>query len=194
MDAIREAARWLVASREPVVTADMVYRHPTVAKDLVALAELLAMAVVDRGIYSVNFPTQHPLYVSGNSEEILKGSDLILALDCHELYAEITSKDKFNVKPRRYLTEFLAPGAKVVQIALEGLLVGSWSNQAGRIQPVDLDILADTKLALPALIEECRMLLANDSPAAKLIAARQQRMAPVNDGRRSGVLHAATKQ
>jgi thiamine pyrophosphate-dependent acetolactate synthase large subunit-like protein len=194
MDAIREAARWLVASREPVLTADMVYRHPTVAKDIVTLAELLAMAVVDRGIYSVNFPTQHPLYVSGNSEEILKGSDLILALDCHELYAEITSKDKFNVKPRRYLTEFLAPGAKVVQIALEGLLVGSWSNQAGRIQPIDLDILADTKLAIPALIAECRTLLANDPAAKQRIAARRERTASVHDGLRAGWVETTKKQ
>src|SRR5262249_43814385 len=70
-EAIAKAAEWLVAAEEPVLTADMVYRNEKVAHAIVELCELLAIAVVDRGIYSVNFPPKHPLYVHGNSREIL---------------------------------------------------------------------------------------------------------------------------
>ena len=181
-DAIARAAEWLVRAEQPVLTADMVYRNAAVADAIVELCELLAIAVVDRGIYSVNFPPRHPLYVSGNSKEILTSADVVLALDCHELYAEVTSTDRFSVKPRRYRTEFLRPDAKVIQIALEQLLVGSWSHQAGRLQPVDLDILADTELALPVLIARCRELLAKDPGATARIRARYERTSRAHDG------------
>src|SRR4029077_8619443 len=98
------------------------------------------------------------------SKRFLEHADVVLAIDTGELYAEVTSQDKFNVKPRRYLTEFLQPGAKVIQIALEELLVGSWSQQSGRIQPIDLNILADSTLALPVLIDEVRARIQQGGP------------------------------
>jgi acetolactate synthase I/II/III large subunit len=171
--AIQQAAEWLVATDRPVLTADMAYRSPRTAELIVELVELLAIPVVDRGIYSVNMSPNHPMYVSGDSREVLLNADVVLAVDCGELYAEVTSQDRFNVKPRRYLTEFLKPEAKVIQIALEELLVGSWSHQSGRIQPIDLNILADSALALESLIEACRRLLGEQPHRKAGIEARR---------------------
>jgi thiamine pyrophosphate-dependent acetolactate synthase large subunit-like protein len=171
-EAIRQAATWLVGAEHPVLTADMAYRSGRVAELILEVAEVLSIPVVDRGIYSVNMSPNHPLYVSGDSKQFLEDADVVLAIDTGELYAEVTSQDKFSVKPRRYLTEFLKPDAKVIQIALEELLVGSWSHQSGRIQPIDLNILADSSLALPMLIDECRRLIDKDPTARGRAAAR----------------------
>jgi thiamine pyrophosphate-dependent acetolactate synthase large subunit-like protein len=172
-DAIRQAAEWLVRAEHPVLTADMAYRSPRVAELIVELVDLLAIPVVDRGIYSVNMSPNHPLYVSGDSREFLVNADVVLAIDTGELYAEVTSQDKHSVKPRRYLTEFLKPEARVIQIALDELLVGSWSHQSGRIQPIDLNILADSTLALPMLIDECRRLLGGQPDRHDVVEARR---------------------
>jgi acetolactate synthase-1/2/3 large subunit len=179
-EAITRAAEWLVAAEHPVLTADMAYRSPRVAELIVELAELLAIPVVDRGIYSVNMSPNHPLYISGDSKEALLNADIVLAIDTGELYAEVTSQDRFSVKPRRYLTEFLKPDARVIQIALEELLVGSWSHQSGRIQPIDLNILADSTLALPMLIDAARGLLAKDPARRESIEARRTTTAEIH--------------
>lgn len=179
-DAIRTAARWLVNARNPVLTADMAYRSREVAGLIVRLAELLAIPVVDRGIYSVNMSPNHPLYVSGDSREILLNADLVLAIDTRELYAEVTSQDRFSVRPRRYLTEFLKPNARVVQIALDELLVGSWSHQSGRLQPIDLNILADSAQALGMLIDECTALIEREPARRAVFATRLEATAAIH--------------
>lgn len=180
-EAIRQAADWLVNAKNPVLTADMAYRSRRVAALIVELAELMAIPVVDRGIYSVNMSPNHPLYVSGDSKEILLDADVVLAVDTGELYAEVTSQDKFSVKPRRYLTEFLKPDARVIQIALEELLVGSWSHQSGRIQPIDLNILADSTLALPMLIDECKALIKKQPKKRAHYSARLEATTKIHD-------------
>jgi acetolactate synthase I/II/III large subunit len=173
-DAIRQAAEWLVATDRPVLTADMAYRSPRTAELIVELVDLLAIPVVDRGIYSVNMSPNHPMYVSGDSKDVLLNADVVLAIDTGELYAEVTSQDRFSVKPRRYLTEFLKPRARVIQIALDELLVGSWSHQSGRIQPIDLNILADSVLALEALVKACREVLVSRPDRLAGIEARRE--------------------
>jgi acetolactate synthase I/II/III large subunit len=62
----RTIARWLVQADNPCIYPQRVGRDPDAVADLVRLAELLAIPVMDsRARDSVNFPGSHPLYGTG---------------------------------------------------------------------------------------------------------------------------------
>ncbi|MBI2371655.1 MAG: hypothetical protein HYV08_15730 [Deltaproteobacteria bacterium] len=78
--AMEQAAAWLVGAEHPVIIADMVGRNSKAAEALVRLAELLGAAVLDKGA-RYNFPSTHPLDLSGADRELLAEADVVLALD-----------------------------------------------------------------------------------------------------------------
>jgi acetolactate synthase-1/2/3 large subunit len=62
----RTIARWLVQAENPCIYPQRVGRDPAAVAELVRLAELLAIPVMDsRARDSVNFPGSHPLYGTG---------------------------------------------------------------------------------------------------------------------------------
>jgi len=59
-------ARWLVKARNPLVMTERIGKDPVAVKELVRLAELLALPVSEPGNPQVlNFPKTHPLFNSG---------------------------------------------------------------------------------------------------------------------------------
>jgi len=70
----------------------------------------------------------------------------------------------------------LAAGCRVVDIGLGDLTVGSWSQHFQRYFQADLPILADTTVALPALLDACQRL-AGSAPAPSSTAQRERRLA-----------------
>src|SRR6185436_13949623 len=144
-------ADWLAASRRPLILADRVGRSPEAVAALQELAELVEAPVVD--LWSrFNFPTGHPLDAVESPATLLRDADLVLALDVTDLYGVLWTTDANNV-PQQYAP---APNAKIATISASELLVRSWTADYERIVPVDLNLVGETRLALPALVELVR--------------------------------------
>ncbi len=169
--ALETAARWLVDAEHPVALADYVGRRPVGVRALVDLAEALALPVVDVGS-RFNFPSIHPLDLTGAEDELLAEADVVLALDVFDLQKAAGTVDRTS----RLGRSRISPGAKVIHISLNDLMVRSWVHEQGRLQPVDLAIAADTAVALPALAARCRALIDGDGASAERRRARHRHM------------------
>ncbi len=150
-DVIKEAARLLAEAQQPVVLADYMGRSNASVLSLVELAELLSLPVIDRGA-RLNFPNTHPLNLTGKEKEIVEKADVILALDIMDLYGALA---RYEAKVRGS-TLALKPGCKVIHVTLADLAVRSLTTDVQELAPVDLPIMADTSVFLPALIEEIK--------------------------------------
>jgi thiamine pyrophosphate-dependent acetolactate synthase large subunit-like protein len=150
-EAIKEAARLLSEAQNPVVIADYLGRNHSSVLSLVELADLLALPVIDRGA-RLNFPNTHPLNLTGKERELLSNADVILGLDVMDLYGALA---RYEAKARGS-TLGIKPDCKVIHVALADLAVRSWSTEIQELAPVDLPIVADTRVFLPALIEEIK--------------------------------------
>lgn len=79
-DGIRQLARWLVESRQPMIITNRAGRDPAAVPALVRLAELLAIPVHDGPPFTdrLNFPFDHPLHRSGPP---LSDADVVLVVE-----------------------------------------------------------------------------------------------------------------
>jgi len=153
--ALQEAAAWLVSAEFPIAFADRVGRNASAVQALVDLADLLAMPVIDTG-GRMNFPTPHELEFSPMSKALLKDADVVLGLDALDLFGAMrTPADPATRRSKPINT----PGQRVVTISLDELLHRGWSTDYQGLPAVDLPMLADTGVALPMLLEQCRRLL-----------------------------------
>lgn len=151
---IEQVARLLVEAKNPVVMANYVGRNPQAVSSLIELSELMACPVIDLG-GRFNFPNTHPLDLTGVERELLKGADMVLALDVHNLYRYLTTTPRDT---RR--SEYIIPEeCRIVHFSVQHLPMKSWSHSYGKLLATDLPITADTALALPALTEACSDLL-----------------------------------
>ena len=159
--AIDTVAHWLLEAERPVVVADLVGRSERAFDALVELAELLALPVVDpEGEYwkiSLNFPTRHPLNLSGEQAELVADADLVLGLEVRDLFGVLRGPSR----------------ARVVHVSLAHLLTRSWAADYQRLQPVDLHVTADLGLAVEAILARVRELVGD----ATRIEERRARLA-----------------
>ncbi|MBI4523097.1 MAG: thiamine pyrophosphate-binding protein [Deltaproteobacteria bacterium] len=149
--AIKEAARLLAEAQHPVVLADYMGRNSASVLSLVELADLLSLPVIDRGA-RLNFPNTHPLNLTGKERELIGNADVILGLDVMDLYGALA---KYEAKVRGS-TIALKPDCKVINVTLADLAVRSLTSDFQELAPIDLPIVADTQVFLPALIEEIK--------------------------------------
>ena len=160
--AIQEVARLLVHAEKPVVIADCMARNDQSFASLVELAELLSLPVIDSYPMSgrLNFPSIHPLDLSGDGAKIIPGADVILGLDISDFGLHLNDIDRNTGVQRSLISET----TKVIHIGLNELLLRSWSQSIGRLQPMHLSITAEASLALPALIASCREEMKKGNP------------------------------
>lgn len=179
-EALREAAQLLVNAEAPLIIADTLGRNPKTVPALIALAELLAIPVVDKGA-RFNFPTTHPLDATDGARELLKKADVILALDVPDLYGSLTTVSK-QTRACEYIT---SPGVKLISISLHDMLVHSWAGDYHALQALDLPMSADTAVAVPELTRLCRELLGSNGKNKASIEARQKELAEKHKARRA---------
>src|SRR2546426_11046487 len=115
------------------------------------LADLLAVPVIDLGA-RLNFPNTHPLNLTGKNRELIGSADVVLGLDVMDLYGALVRQDAAS----HTSVPAIKPGYKVIHATLADLAVRGWTTDFQELAPVDLPITANTKVFLPALIEEIR--------------------------------------
>jgi acetolactate synthase I/II/III large subunit len=149
-NAVREAARLLVAAERPLIQIAKLGRTPKAWDLLIELAETL-QAPVDAGGYSSwqKFPSWHPLYGAGGRGYT---PDVTLGLELTDMSAQARAAR--------------ANGRKTISITSEYLFQGSNIHDFGRYSEVDLAIAADAEATLPGLIEEIRRLITPEKKSA----------------------------
>ena len=118
----------------PVVLAQRLGQDESAIDDLVRLAELVPVAVVDLA-NRLNFPTQHPSNASEVKEEVMARADVLLALDVQDLAAELE---------RRTLAAGLnaLPDLEVVRVSLSDYALSGWSAGYRQLAPDTAEVLA----------------------------------------------------
>ena len=152
-EALRRAAELLSRAQNPVIVADNLGRNPRAVGSLIELAEALAAPVIDRG-GRFNFPSTHPLDVTGAEAEALAEADVVLALDVQDLYGALGTVDTHT----RTFTTCLGRNPAIIHITLDELITRSWAADYQKLQAVDIPMIADTGLAVPQLASACREL------------------------------------
>jgi acetolactate synthase I/II/III large subunit len=151
-NALREAARMLVAAEAPVIIADRYARSQQGMDDLVRLAELLQAPVVDNRS-RMNMPNTHYLCQSERAAGLIAQADCILSLEPVDLYGQINvMRDQLE----RTVSSKAKKGVKIISISTRDLLVHSNYQDFQRYVGADINITADAQTTLPSLIEAIR--------------------------------------
>jgi acetolactate synthase-1/2/3 large subunit len=181
-DAIREAARMLVAAESPVIMADRMAHDQTGVDLLVELAETLQAPVINRR-GRMNFPNTHYLNQSGN---LTARADMILGLELTGTWGLVnTVPDRVHRETER----IARPDVKIVTIGVGDLFLKSNYQNFSRYHGDDLSIAGDAQASLPALIEAVREALPRNSRS--MLDAREARWRAARQERRDNLLNAA---
>ena len=141
-EALKDAAKLLAQARRPLIVAGSGVAKAGAIEELVKLAELVAAPVVMEPRYSfLSFPTTHPYSFQIAERQpafnlpVWGEPDLIFAIGCR------------LIREYRYIPEpVIRPGTRCVHIEED-----PW--EIGKVFPVDLGIVADSKSALRSLLE-----------------------------------------
>jgi acetolactate synthase-1/2/3 large subunit len=141
----------------------------------VQLAQAVGAAVIDQHS-RFNFPSNHPLNLSGASGRYLGEADVVLGLDVKDLYGAL---NRVDMSARRS-QPILAPGCRVAEIGLRDVNISKWSEEFQQLMPVDLQIIADTSAAMPELISRVRTRLAADPAAGTRVGQRSEAIGAIH--------------
>jgi benzoylformate decarboxylase/acetolactate synthase-1/2/3 large subunit len=186
--ALGRLAERLCAARRPVIVPGYAGRDPAAFGLLTELAEMIGAGVDDTGI-RLNFPTRHPLCVTGT--DALERADCVLFLDVKDMGKPTQRADSTT----RAITSRLAPGTTVLDVGFNDLGLSSWSEDYAALLETDVQVTADTVVALPMLLEQCRTLVAADS--AERAAQRRayaDELAALHTSRRESWVASAARQ
>jgi acetolactate synthase I/II/III large subunit len=169
-NAVREAAKLLVAAENPAIVADRYGRSPEAMALLVQLAELVQAPVIDtKG--RMNFPNNHPLCHSERRGAVLSQADVILALEAVDPYG---LTHKMTDQLERTTRSTVKPSAKLVTLGAHDLLVHANYQDFQRYNAAEIAIAGDAVATMPMLIE-CVKDELNDS-RKPVLAARGQKL------------------
>jgi acetolactate synthase I/II/III large subunit len=169
-NALREAAKMLVAAEAPVIIADRYARSQQAMDALVKLAELLQAPVVDNRA-RMNMPNTHYLCQSERAGGLIASADCILSLEPVDLYGQINvMRDQLE----RTVSPKVKQGVKVISISTHDLLAHSNYQTFQRYVAADINITADAQTTLPFLIEAVQREITPDGKNA--IAMRGDKM------------------
>ena len=153
-NAVREAARLLVAAERPVIIVDRLARTPVGMTLLVELAELLTAPVVDLASRQ-NMPTAHFLNQTRQGGSLIADADLVLGLEVTDFWGQV---NRVNRATKTY-SRRTQPDAKLITIGVNDLYLKSNYQDFQRYASVDLSISGDGEATLPSLIEAVKASL-----------------------------------
>jgi acetolactate synthase-1/2/3 large subunit len=167
--AIDQLAEMIAQARMPVIIAGYAGRNHAAFQALVDLAEAAGAAVIDRND-RLNFPTTHPLNITHTETDVLRRADLILAVDVKDLYGPLTELDRLT-RQTKYITP---PDCQIAEIGYRDVNISKWSDEFQQLVPVDLQIIADSSVALPLLTERIRARRSTNVALHSRASARAQ--------------------
>ncbi len=176
--ALAQAAHLIAAASKPVIIAEYVGREAEGFHALVELAETAGIPVYDVDS-RLNFPSRHPLNMS-YTKDVFRDADLVLCLDTRDWEKPTTEL----VSATRELKSVVPDGATWIDIGFGDLELSSWALDYQRLRHADLQILADTTLAIPALTQLLAAAIASDASLRDRIAARAAATAAASQARR----------
>ena len=156
-EALRALAERLVAAERPLIVAGYAGRDPKAFGLLVELAELIGAGVVDTG-WRLNFPNRHPLNVT--EADALERCDCVLFLDVKDMGKPTQQLDRTT---RRIETR-IPQDATILDLGFNELGLSAWSHDFAQLHETDLQVTADTAVALPLLLELSRELNTRERP------------------------------
>jgi len=166
VNALREAAKVLVAAENPVIVVDKMARTSEGAKNLVVLAELLQVPVVDQG-GRMNMPNTHYLNQTAGAQALIRSADVIMGLECSDFWATVNQWIDNGEEHGHGLRESrIKPGTKLITISSVELNTKSNFQDFQRFQVTDIGMAGDAEASLPALIEAVKAAIPNDKKAA----------------------------
>jgi acetolactate synthase I/II/III large subunit len=172
-NALREAAKMLVAAEAPVIIADRYARSQQAMDDLVKLAELLQAPVVDNRS-RMNMPNTHYLCQSERAGGLIAQADCILSLEPVDLYGQLNvMRDQLE----RTVSSKARKGVKIISISTRDLLVHSNYQDFQRYVGADINIAADAQTTLPSLIEAIRREMPPGGNTSNELRGRKMREA-----------------
>jgi benzoylformate decarboxylase/acetolactate synthase-1/2/3 large subunit len=154
--ALRQLATALTNAKRPVIIPGHVGRDPKVFSLLVQLAEEVGIGVIDTNIRH-NFPNRHPLCATGTTA--LAEADCVLFLDVKDMQKPTHELDSIN----RQITSKIPDGAVVLDLGFNDIGLSSWSEDYAALVETDLQVTADTSVALPDLVAICNDTVAADT-------------------------------
>lgn len=154
--ALRALAARLCAARRPVMVLGYPGRHPASFDLLVRLAEEVGIGAIETH-WRLNFPNRHELNVTGS--DALERADCVLFVDVKDMGKATQRLDSTT----RRITSRLPNGCTVLDLGFNDVGISSWSEDYAELVPTDLQVTADTAVALPMLLEECRRILNDES-------------------------------
>jgi benzoylformate decarboxylase/acetolactate synthase-1/2/3 large subunit len=155
--ALEQLAEALVAAQRPVLVTGYAGRDPDAFGLLVELAGLLGAGVIDTN-KRLSFPNRHPLNVTG-AEGVLEEADAVCFVDVKDMGKPTQTLDSTT----RRLRSRIAPGATILDLGFNDLGISAWSHDFAALHETDVQVSADTVVALPLLLDACRRLAGGDS-------------------------------
>ena len=156
--ALRTLAERLCASERPVVVASYAGRDPNAFGQLVELAELLGAGVIDTG-WRLNFPNRHPY--RGTGSNVVEEADCVLFVDVKDMGKSTQKLDRTT----RRIESQIRPDTTILDDGFNEVGISAWSHDFAQLHETDVQVTADTRVALPLLLDLCRELNANDREA-----------------------------
>jgi benzoylformate decarboxylase/acetolactate synthase-1/2/3 large subunit len=151
--ALRTLAERLCAAERPLIVPGYAGRDANAFAQLTELSELLGAGVIDTG-WRLNFPNRHPHAVT---MELIPECDCVLFVDVKDMGKWTQKLDKTT----RRIESLIPPGAAVLDVGFNELGIGAWSHDQAQLHETDVQVTADTGVALPLLLDLCRELNAN---------------------------------
>jgi acetolactate synthase I/II/III large subunit len=154
--ALSQLADAFAKAERPVIIPGYVGRDPDAFELLVRLADTVGAGVIDTNIRH-NFPNRHPLCVTGT--DAVDEADCVLFLDVKDMQKPTHELDSIN----RKIVSRIAPGATVLDLGFNDVGLSSWSEDYTALVETDLQVTADTTVALPLLVDLCDDVVGRDA-------------------------------
>jgi len=155
--ALRALADRLCAAERPLIVTSYAGRDRDAFAQLTELSELLGVGVIDTG-WRLNFPNRHPHAVT---MELIPESDCVLFVDVKDMGKWTQKLDRTT----RQIESLIPDDAAILDVGFNELGIGAWSHDHAQLHETDIQVTADTAVALPLLLDLCRELNANPRDA-----------------------------
>jgi acetolactate synthase-1/2/3 large subunit len=155
--ALREAAKMLLASENPVIYTSRYARTENGPALLLELAEMLGAPVVDSHL-RMNIANRHPLNHSLRREAALQAADVILALEPIDLFGLNNYVPDLVTRPNDPRRR--NPNLKIIHIGTENMMSKSNFQDFQRFAEADMSIAGDAEASVPSLIEALKAQMA----------------------------------